>query len=234
MKRSVLLVAGMLSGCSSAPPPAPDAPTPVQQQMYVHFQDALDLRAGAIFGDNGVLIEAGVRLAAASSDPKLPAGSERFVRQMREAAAEATTATNDADRRKAAAEVARSCGSCHAAYRSGPDFVVGGPAPGESLRNHMSRQARISRLLWDGLIGPSQSTWAAGAAELAEEPPFPREIVARVQDERLLDDAQAELRALGARARETTDPMARSRLLSQVWGVCAGCHQVAGELGIDR
>ena len=91
----------------------------------------------------------------------------------------------------------------------------------------------MSRLLWDGLIGPSDETWMAGAEALANEPPFPPEIASRVQDSELLDAARAELQTLGRHAVASTDPMARAQTLAQVWGVCAGCHQIAGIYG-DR
>ncbi len=232
------LVVGLtapLAACSSsAPPRSSDGPTPVQQQMYSHFQAALELRAGALFGDAEMLASAGARLATEPVSEELPAGSERFVRQMREAAVTASEAPTDSQRRRAAANVARSCGTCHKAYQVGPDFVVGGPVPGETLGMHMARQSRVSRLLWDGLIGPSEETWAAGAAALAEAAPFPREIVSRVQDTRVLEDAQQQLRILGTQAGQTTDPDERAQVLARVWGVCAGCHQLAGALGPDR
>lgn len=220
-------------GCATAQAVS-DGPTPVQRQMHEHFRHALQMRSGAIFGDSELFIEASEALASMPETEGLPPGSERFVSDLRRQAEQAATASDAGERRTAGAEVARTCGACHQAYRVGPEFVIGGPLPGESLQMHMARQARVSRLLWDGLVGPSNSTWEEGAEALESTPEFPREIVSRVRDAELLEEARSQLQALGARASQATDPSERVRLLARTWGVCAGCHAVAGALGQDH
>lgn len=202
--------------------------------MYAHFRDALDLQAGAIYGDLDRLTDAGDRLRRTTSEPGLPPGSENFLREVITAATAAKDATTPSEGRQAAAEVARTCGACHQAYRVGPDFIVGGPVEGDRLSQHMARQNRIARLLWNGVLGPSEETWRAGAAELEAEPPFPQEVAARVQDAALLEEARSQLRAYGVQARGAQTPEERTDVLAQVWGVCASCHQVAGARGIER
>ena len=95
----------------------------------------------------------------------------------------------------------------------------------------MGRQSRISRLLWDGLLGPSDETWVAGATELETEPPFPQEVSELTGDAQLLEESRSQLRDLGVRARQATDLANRSLVLEDVWGVCAGCHAAAGAIG---
>lgn len=225
--------ATLVIGCSTHQVSS-DGPTPVQRQMHEHFRHALQMRSGAIFGDTELFSEASAALASPPAMDGLPPGSERFVDDVQRQAHRASTASAASERRVAAAEVARTCGACHQAYRVGPEFVIGGPLPGESLQMHMARQSRVSRLLWDGLVGPSNSTWEAGAEALEATAEFPREIVSRVRDPELLQEARTQLRALGERASRAADPTDRVRVLAQVWGVCAGCHGVAGTLGQDR
>ena len=223
----VLLFAG--AGCSPGSPA--EEPVPVQVEMRGHFFEATELQTGAIFGDLERLRAAGSRLRSALRITILPPRSESHLADLRVAAGGAADALDAAEGRRAAAGVVRSCGSCHQQFQVGPGFVIGDAPEGESLSRHMARQERISRLLWAGLIGPSNDHWNEGASELTQEPPFPREIASRVQDSQLLDAAQSELRSLGRDAERVTTSEDRARVLAQVWGVCAGCHQLAGSIG---
>jgi len=231
--RIALLATGLLAACTTAPQEFTDAPTPLQEQMYAHFEEALELRAGAIFGEIQRIRTAGEFLANEESMPDLPGGSERYLGELMDAGRVAAYAS-DEEGRLAAAEVARACGSCHQRYEVGPRFVVGVATPGESVVTHMARQARVSRLLWDGLIGPSDVTWAAGALEMAQSPEFPAAISELVPDRTMPLMARARLEALGTRAELTSDPVERTELLAEVWGVCAGCHVAAGVEGPPR
>lgn len=231
--RNGLLALTLIVGCTAVPQEFTDSPTPLQEQMYAHFQEALELRAGAIFGEIERIRTAGEFLSDEESMPAMPRGSERYLDVLREAGTEAAYASDD-EGRLAAAEVARTCGLCHQRYEVGPRFVVGMPTPGESVATHMARQARVSRLLWDGLIGPSDVTWAAGALELAQGPEFPPEVAQMVPDRTLPLVARARLETLGTRAEMTTDPVERAALLADVWGVCAGCHVASGVEGPPR
>jgi len=226
-----LLLASVAACTSSSPLSEP--PSPLEERMYVHFNEAIELRGGAIFGDLEGMRRAGTRLESLPAPSALPASAETYMTELRVAAQAAANATTVAQAQEAAADVARSCGTCHQPFEVGPRFVIGGPPPGESLTRHMMRQSRISRLLWEGLLAPSDELWEAGAAELANEPAFPQEVATRVQDSEILDQARADLRALGAQARTAPGPYDKAAVLAQVWGVCSGCHQVAGTLGQD-
>ncbi len=208
-----------------------EAPSPVQTEMQGHFFEAQELQAGAIFGDLARLKRAATRLESAMARTRLPPSAASRTAELRAAARTAADAEDAAAARRAAAAVAASCGSCHRQFRTGPAIVIGSAPQGESLRQHMARQERNSRLLWAGLISPSNQDWMAGARHLVEAPPFPPEITTRVRDAELLDAAHAELQALGREAEGTTEDAARAELLARVWGVCSGCHQVAGLIG---
>ena len=216
-------------GCASTVPR--EEATPVQSEMFGHFREAQELQAGAIFGDLQRMRAAGARLTSSLGETILPPRAESQVADLRVAAANAADANDVGAGRRAAADVARSCGSCHRQFQVGPGIVVGSAPQGTSLRQHMARQERISRLLWAGLVGASDDDWDEGARELRNEPPFPQEIVARIQDPVALRTARSELQSLGGDAAAATTSDERAQVLSRVWGVCSGCHQVAGTSG---
>ena len=224
---------GLLStaGCSSNPDPA-EMTMPLQVEMRGHFFEATELQTSSIFGDLERLRGAGARLRSALYETSLSPRSESLVAELRVAAGEAADALDMAEGRRAAAGVVRSCGTCHRQFQVGPGIVIGNAPQGESLPQHMARQERISRLLWAGLVGPSNRHWSEGATELIEEPPFPREIAARVQDTQVLGAAQSELKSLGRDAQRANTSEDRARVLAQVWGVCASCHRLAGNVGL--
>ncbi len=121
----------------------------------------------------------------------------------------------------AVADVAGQCGACHraAGVDLGDRFVIGGVSAREGTGAHMARQSWISRLLWDGLVGPSNRTWAEGASQLQVIPDLP--------DDAWEADAWLELRRLGQSAEAARTRTDRVRALGQIWGACADCHQRA-------
>jgi hypothetical protein len=74
------------------------------------------------------------------------------------------------------------CGSCHTASNSGPRVRIGGDPPtgvGE-LANRMIEHLWDADRILEGLIGPSDTSWNAGATGLAQESLFHGEIVAKM------------------------------------------------------
>lgn len=126
---------------------------------------------------------------------------------------------------RASAEIGRTCGECHVANDAGlgDRFVVGEAPAGGSAGRHMAGLAWVSRLLWDGLVGPSEETWSAGARALAEAGTLPEGLASSVpvRDVDLASERLRRLASEAAAARETPD---RVRVLAQIWATCANCH----------
>jgi mono/diheme cytochrome c family protein len=81
--------------------------------------------------------------------------------------------------------------------------------------------------MWEGLIGPSEDRWTAGAAELAEAPLTSEEILAAQTAPPWMSELAAHVHALGEQARGTP-AMAwdtRSAVYGQFLSTCARCHQ---------
>ena len=218
---SMGIVALGCAGTGGRPPATPVA------TMHANFQAALEMRNAAVVGDFERVNEwADALTVVMRVEGGLPEGTETEQAALRSSAFRAAYTDDATEAARATAEVARRCGDCHRAAGSGlgERFVVGGMLTGESVTRHMARYAWISRLLWDGLVGPSDRTWSAGAEALVDSPGFPEEMAAVVGDRSVREGAATRLRTLGQEAVDATTPDARSRILGNIWATCAGCH----------
>ncbi len=77
----------------------------------------------------------------------------------------------------AVADMAQACGGCHLAL-SGPNFSGSSPAGEESsVVADMERHRWAADRMWEGLVGPSETAWLAGAATLEDAPRHPEAMV---------------------------------------------------------
>lgn len=223
----ILLGLAGLEACQPSPPRS--LQSPVQTSMHGHFALARDMRDQATSGDFEALRETARELVAPWETWGLPPGSDAYLLQIREAAGRAADAEGGAEAIRATADVARLCGDCHVAKESdlGARFRVAQPMVDDPATRHVNYLSWVSRLLWDGLVGPSERMWRAGVEALAA--------VGGVPPPRATDVPAAEVartsRRLGDLARRAFDvqaPIARAELVADIWTVCAECHRSAG------
>jgi cytochrome c553 len=124
------------------------------------------------------------------------------------------------------ATLAGICGRCH--LDQGHVLPLGSvqiaaetPQP-DGITTRMSRHAWAVERLWAGLVAPSDESWRAGAAALEHAPlrtPKPNSTAPH-------DFARdfAELRTLGARARNEDAPDMRVELYGKMLATCSRCH----------
>lgn len=224
-----ILVGVLLALTACAPSREPLGRSPVRTSMVEHYVQARDMRTFAVTGEDALLRLSARELAEAEETWGLPPGSAPFVAELRRAALQAVSAPSPAEATRAAARVALRCGDCHVASDAtlGERFQSGGPLTDGSAGRHMNRLAWVSRMLWDGLVGPSERTWRRGAEALSESEAFPDEVGAASGGD-AANRAWERLRALGGEALETEDPEERARLLARVWNSCADCHTRSG------
>lgn len=110
------------------------------------------------------------------------------------------------------------CAACHTALEARVKFPVELPPPtSTNLPQQMHRHAWAVDRLWEGLVGPSNASWIAGASALLGIPvdfgdnPQANRLAARVQD-------------LAAQARHATTPERRADVYGDVLETCALCH----------
>lgn len=224
---SAVAAALILGACQPSPPPT--TTSPVQSTMYRHFALARDMRSLSVTGDlERLRIDAGA-LAVAEETWGLPPGSDDYLARMRSAATQASTAEDLGAAAVAVAQVARTCGECHLAKQAdlGQRFQVAQPLVDDPATRHVNYLSWASRLLWDGLLGPSNRLWAIGAGALADPGSVPAPHASFVPAEEV-DRARRRLADLGALAVTQDDPVARATTLGQIWAVCGGCHTQAG------
>lgn len=221
----------MLAACQAAPTSSPRAPEPAPSPatMHAHFALARDLVTFAVNGDLDRLRVTARELSTLEEARGIPAGAEAYVDRVHAAARAAGAAPTASAAAREVAEVARSCGECHLAYGTdlGVRFQDDPPSSSDPRGRHARHLSWVNRLLWDGLVGPSDRTWRTGADALAGTygfpPPdatyVPRNVVARAADE---------LRQLGKDAAAAESADARAGVLARVWVTCADCHTQAG------
>lgn len=221
-----LALAGVLAltmACASRPRPFEGSPT--RGQMITHFDLALEARELAILGDVDAFGRAAGELSDLDPARDLPAEVILQLGPMRWEAREAARAATPAEAAEGAARIAETCGTCHVAndVGLGERFTLGGPPPAGSTGRHMAGLSWASRLLWDGLVGPSDRTWYTGAEGLIELGALP-EGMGRQVPAADVERASARLRQLGNRATDAETAEERVAVLGDIWGTCADCH----------
>ena len=219
----VVGLVALVVGCSTGPDPYMGSPT--RGQMLSHFDLALEARSYAIRGDLNSFREATSQLADLEPARDLPAEVLLQLGPMRWEAREAALAETPKEAARASARLAGTCGECHVAndVPLGDRFTLGGPPPAGSTGRHMAGLAWASRLLWDGLIGPSDRTWFTGAEGLIELGALPEGMTTAISPGDVAV-AGARLRQLGERATYARDVELRIEVLGDVWTTCAACH----------
>lgn len=218
----------LLSACQPAPRP-PGSAGPVQEQMFAHFALARDLRTFAVTGDLERLRVTAGELAVQEPSWGMPPGSEDFLDRVHAAALRAAEADDAPAAAEAAARVAAECGACHLAVDAtlGQRFQVAAPLMDDPAIRHTNYLSWVGRLLWNGLVGPSEGLWRTGAGALAGGEGIPAPRGSFVPAEVVAASAER-VRALGTEAVLATEPEDRVRIVGAIWAECADCHVQAG------
>lgn len=223
------LAAATLALGACQPSPAPTTTSPVQSTMYRHFAVARDMRSLAVTGDLEQLRTDAEALTVTEETWGLPPGSGDYLARMRSAASGVAKATDLEGAAVAVAQVARTCGECHLAKDAdlGQRFQVAQPLVNDPATRHVNYLSWASRLLWNGLLGPSDRLWGIGAGALADLESIPEPSAPVVPAEEA-ERARHRLAELGAEAVTQDDPVSRATTLGRIWAVCGGCHSQAG------
>jgi len=110
------------------------------------------------------------------------------------------------------------CGSCHTATKVNVGFTVTEPpASSASPREHMQRHAWAVDRLWEGLAGPSDASWRAGAGALVH---MPVDFGGNDQANRLAN----RVHELSDKATAAATPRDRAQVYGDLLETCALCH----------
>lgn len=197
---------------------------PTMLAMGDHFVTAIWARDCIVAGDLENARTAMQDLAAYEYPPDL---SRRWGRELSELEAAARTAGHATTLEEGAlgvANVARICGTCHAASGGGPATVVARPEhfskyAEDSFTGRMYRHLWGAEQLWQGITAPSEPAWEAGAAAIRESPAaMERELPAK------FGAALEKLRSLSTSAGAPQSVEQRTGLYAELLSTCATCH----------
>jgi len=150
------------------------------------------------------------------------------VREVNHQAKSVMDAPDLAGAARGAALMAERCGSCHTDSAAKVTFEPLGAAPaGSGAAPHMLRHQWALDRLWEGLVGPDDARWIAGAEALSDAPLAPTDATDKgdlniAEIARLADLAHA----LGLKARDAKGD-ARAPLYGEMLTTCQSCHTLA-------
>jgi cytochrome c556 len=225
LRPSFLLISTLIPlGCSWTSAPREDVPA-----MHRNFSRSIDIQTGIVQGDVQKAQAAAEWLMAPENR-----GSFSGDALAREGAmlAHASTIAGASDPSVLASEagnLAASCGKCHQAMGGGPRFVLGSQAPGgTSQEAHMIRHLWAVDRLWEGLEGPSDEAWLAGAQALAQTDPSIAEDIRANIPEDALDGFLAAVSNVAVSAASAESQDQRATAYGQVMASCQSCHSALG------
>ena len=196
--------------------------------MYGHFGHASEVQNAVIQGDLDAVRAPAQWLASHDAMEGLPKGSDAYLEQLRQAAAQAVAAPDLPIAAKATAAIASACGACHSRYDVGPRFTPGAGPPdeGASVGAHMIRHVWAADRMWEGLIGPSEASWVAGARGLSEAPLEPHDVTGDAERAPAASELAHRVHDLGARAERTAGGEARAQIYGELLTSCSDCHRL--------
>lgn len=217
-----------------AEPAAPEVAAPTEdpaaiaKRMHEHLLIIGQVKDAAIAGDLGRIKEAARPLAEAAEQTTLPDTWTPHVREVDLQAKRVMEASDLAAAARGVSLMAERCGSCHVDAGARVALAPPGEPPAASGTSaHMLRHQWALDRLWEGLVGPDDARWVAGAEALADAPLRPTDAtdakdVNIAEIARLADAAHA----LAATARQAARD-ARAGLYADLLVTCQGCHTLA-------
>lgn len=218
---AVLLAVVLLAACSPRPS--------TQPEMWRHFTQAGEVQSAVIAGDLD-RAKAGTAHVAESDPLKGLASSLRpYDVALRDAARRGGQARTLAEVATVTGEIGKSCGDCHRAAGASLAFnYVAAPAKSDQpVMGAMLRHRWGADMMWNGLVGPSDSAWVAGANALAEESTYSELFNPRSAKGDSMRVLAAQVRRLGHDAAATKDPARQATLYGELLGTCTTCHKIA-------
>mgnify|MGYP001820827823 CR=1 FL=1 len=198
-------------------------------EMHKNLSRTVDIQTGVIQGDLAKAQAAAEWLLSRQDQSTLPPDAAVFEEEILGYASSISTET---ELRAVAAQtgrIAAACGSCHQATNGGPSFVVGTKNPtGDSQEAQMLRHLWAADRMWEGLVGPSDDAWMAGARAMAEtQPVLARAYRASVGTEQS-EGFLAEVNRLAQEALTASDLPEKAEVYGQMLDACNRCHTQAG------
>lgn len=242
LARTLLMLATVVPACPDASTPSPseeqpptsarrgDGRGPVESvertatiMMPGHFADLLEVHSALIRGS-----VADARVAAASIVDERPSvmleSWAPYLYATHDAALAVSKASDLKTAAVSAAELARTCGSCHSAQAANLSRTTSvAPSTDGDDKATMRRHAWAFGRLWEALVLPSDEAWKAGVDAFVELPECAADLSGE-QDRDAIRRARDTVRASEKAARDATTWEARAEIYGTLLPTCASCH----------
>ncbi|HET9622021.1 MAG TPA: hypothetical protein VFP84_11685 [Kofleriaceae bacterium] len=234
MRTSRLVVALGLFSCHAAvpePSPAPrndDAPLVIamqaaQRRMHERYASTRAVIDGVVRSDLPA-VRAAAEVVSTLDEPDALPRWQPYLAAVQAAARDIDQAGDLRAAANGTGRLATRCASCHVATHA--RLALGDPPAsddGASLAHQMRGHHRAAQQLWQGLIGPADERWAAGAQALSA---MPFDIVAARDGAEFVGDIDdsARIRMFGRRALAARTNDERAAVFGDLLVTCAHCH----------
>jgi hypothetical protein len=214
---------------AAAPPAAPAVD--VKAHMDEHFAKVTDVQAAVVRGDVEGAKDGARWIADHQEAAGLPTAGQASLDEMKKAARAIADAADIKVAAQGTADMAAACGSCHAASGSKPAMPAATPpTPKDETAAHMLAHQHAVDLLYRGLVGPSDESWAEGAKALKASPLKAAQLPKPSKPSKEAAKAEADAHALADKAATAADPKARASVYAELVGGCASCHALYGRV----
>jgi hypothetical protein len=226
---AVIAGAGLIAVAAGCHPGGTSVPGPQSARMTEHFTRAGQLYAAVAAGNLDSVRDRAQAILDHESGEGLPARSMGYVDELRSFTSLAARAPDVESAAIAVARVGAACGACHTALKEGPRYHPDQltPPPDEAaVAGRMHRHRWAADRLWEGLIGPSDASWRAGALVLRDAALHTDALTRDVAQYEQVTKLAWTVHEIGARADLETDWRRRSALYGELLGTCARCHSL--------
>jgi len=221
----IVVLGTVATGCGN--PPSPETESPVGYHMYDRMARTAALQQAVLAGDLEAA-RAPARWLDTHNDTEILGGdAEVYVARMRVTAGQISSARTVEEAARYLGEMGTACGACHQSAGIPVDFrwLPLPPASGE-IDAHMVRHRWAVDRLWEGLVGPSEEAWDAGAKALAQPSLHITRTTAEAGRRHRAEAGDALVQRLGVLATEDGGAEERAELFSEVVGACHDCHEL--------
>ncbi len=200
--------------------------------MHRRFSRTFELQTGIIQGDLSKAKAAAAWLVEGLEGEGPSTATDEHLTRLRGYAALISQAETIEAAARQTGQLAGACGNCHLATGGGPHFVVGTDRPdGRGLTQTMIRHFWAADRMWEGLVGPSDEAWAAGASALDAEWAVPEDLEVDAGSAETAEGYARTIRELAGDARSATRQEDRASVYGALLDTCNGCHQAVGVEG---
>jgi cytochrome c553 len=199
-------------------------------EMHQNLSRTVDIQTGVVQGDLSRVRSAAAWIVEREDRIPFPPEGRSYKEEILRYAGSISQAQ---DLRTAASQIgqlAAACGGCHEATGGGPNFVVGNSSPGgDSQEAMMIRHLWAVDRMWEGLVGPSEEAWIAGAEAMSETEPALAQALRESAVTRGSEDLLREINVLATEALNAHELGMRAEVYGRLLNTCNRCHSAVGE-----